>query len=179
MVTTQRAFVRTACGQIHVASAGEGFPVLLLHQTPRSWDEYRDVLPILGRRFHAIAMDTLGFGDSDALPEGEDSIERWAEAALSLLDALQIEQAAVVGHHTAPSSAWRSRPRRPAGWPRWSSRLVLWSMRSGEPVVPARQRSTTCRVAPAASTCWNSGGGASRRIRKATSIFWSDSWSTR
>jgi pimeloyl-ACP methyl ester carboxylesterase len=100
MVTTQRAFVRTACGQVHIASAGVGYPVLLLHQTPRSWDEYREVLPLLGRRFRAIAMDTMGFGDSDALTDGDDSIERWAEAAEALLAALHIERAAVVGHHT-------------------------------------------------------------------------------
>jgi pimeloyl-ACP methyl ester carboxylesterase len=74
--------------------------VLLLHQTPRSWDEYRDVLPLLARRRRAIAMDTMGFGDSSSLPGEENSIERWAEAAVSLLDALEIGQTAVVGHHT-------------------------------------------------------------------------------
>jgi pimeloyl-ACP methyl ester carboxylesterase len=73
--------------------------VLLLHQTPRSWDEYRDVLPILGARFHAIAMDTIGFGDSSK-PEGTDTIEGWAEVAVNVLDALGIERASVVGHHT-------------------------------------------------------------------------------
>ncbi|MEO8857918.1 MAG: alpha/beta hydrolase [Burkholderiaceae bacterium] len=97
---TERAFVPTRSGTIHIASAGEGFPVLLLHQTPRSWDEYRDVLPILGRDYRAIAMDTLGFGDSARLPEGEHSIERWAVGAFDLLDALGIARAAVVGHHT-------------------------------------------------------------------------------
>lgn len=100
MLRTQRAFVPTPYGRIHVAIAGEGFPILLLHQTPRSWDEYREVLPLLGRRFRAIAMDTMGFGDSDALAGGDDSIEHWAEAARALLEALQIERAAVVGHHT-------------------------------------------------------------------------------
>jgi pimeloyl-ACP methyl ester carboxylesterase len=95
----ERMFVTTRLGRIHAATAGAGFPVLLLHQTPRSWDEYRDVLPLLGRDFRAIAMDTLGFGDSDAAP-GDPSIELWAEAALALLDALGEPRAAVVGHHT-------------------------------------------------------------------------------
>ena len=36
--------------------------VLLLHQTPRSWAEYRAVLPILGTRYRAIAMDTIKKG---------------------------------------------------------------------------------------------------------------------
>ena len=98
--SVERRFVDVPAGTVHCAIAGSGPAVLLLHQTPRSWDEYRDVLPRLGERHRAIAMDTIGFGDSTALPAGEDSIERWAEVAASLLDALGIERAAVVGHHT-------------------------------------------------------------------------------
>jgi pimeloyl-ACP methyl ester carboxylesterase len=96
----ERRFVGVPAGEIHCAIAGSGPPVLLLHQTPRSWDEYRDTLPLLGEHFRAIAMDTLGFGDSSKPPLEEDSVERWAEVAASLLDALGIERAAVVGHHT-------------------------------------------------------------------------------
>ena len=95
-----RRFVDVPAGTIHCAVAGSGRPVLLLHQTPRSWDEYRDVLPLLGRRFQAIAMDTIGFGDSSKPPLGRDSIERWAEVAMSLCDALGIARLSLVGHHT-------------------------------------------------------------------------------
>src|SRR3954451_21904510 len=98
--SVERRFVTTPLGRIHAAMAGTGFPVLLLHQTPRSWDEYRDVLPLLGRNFRAVAMDTAGFGDSQPLPWADNSVERWAAAAFDLLDALQIGRAAVVGHHT-------------------------------------------------------------------------------
>jgi pimeloyl-ACP methyl ester carboxylesterase len=97
--SVERVFVATRLGRIHAAIAGNGIPVLLLHQTPRSWDEYRDVLPLLGRDFRAIAMDTLDFGDSDASP-GDPSIELWAQGALALLDALGETRAAIVGHHT-------------------------------------------------------------------------------
>jgi pimeloyl-ACP methyl ester carboxylesterase len=97
-----RRFVETSAGTIHCAIAGEsnGEDVLLLHQTPRSWNEYREVLPLLGRRRRTIAIDMTGFGDSAALPWGSDSIERWAEVALEVLDALEIERAHLVGHHT-------------------------------------------------------------------------------
>lgn len=94
-----RAFASTAGGQIHYAECGRGLPVLLLHQTPRSWDEYRDVLPILGASFRAIAMDTVGFGDSYRLSQGH-AIEVYAHGVLDLMDALDISRAAVVGHHT-------------------------------------------------------------------------------
>ena len=112
--SVERTFVPTASGRIHTATAGTGFPVLLLHQTPRSWDEYRDVLPILGRAYRAIAMDTLGFGDSPRLPAGEHSIERWATGAFHLLDALGIQRCAVVGHHTGAVVALEMAARHPA-----------------------------------------------------------------
>ena len=73
-ITIRRSYADTPEGQIHYAEAGQGKPVLLLHQTPRSWDEYRDVLPILGRKYRVIAMDTIGFGDSYRL-KGEATIE--------------------------------------------------------------------------------------------------------
>lgn len=101
----ERRFVDVPAGTIHCASCGDGRAVLLLHQTPRSWDEFRDVLPRLGRRFRAIAMDTIGYGDSSRPPLAEDSIERWAEVAVQLLDALSVERAVVVGHHTGAAIA--------------------------------------------------------------------------
>src|SRR5262249_33209711 len=59
-----RAFLDTPEGHIHYQTAGSGPAVLLLHQTPRSSDEYRDVMPILARDFRVVAMDTVGYGDS-------------------------------------------------------------------------------------------------------------------
>jgi pimeloyl-ACP methyl ester carboxylesterase len=101
----ERRFVQTKRARIHVATAGSGAPLLLLHQTPRSWDEFREALPLLAQRYRAIAMDTVGFGDSDALPEEEDSIEAWAQCAFDLLDELGIASAAIAGHHTGAAIA--------------------------------------------------------------------------
>jgi len=100
--TIQRAFASLNDGQIHYAECGPagGEPVLLLHQTPRSWHEFAGVLPLLGERYRTIAMDTLGFGDSARSADGTVSIERWAGVAIELLDHLGIDQAHVVGHHT-------------------------------------------------------------------------------
>jgi len=99
-----RAFVEVDHGRLHVATCGDGFPVLLLHQTPRSWDEYREVLPLIGESRRAIAMDTPGFGDSEALP-GMPTIEGWAATALQLMDRLGIGRFTVVGHHTGAAIA--------------------------------------------------------------------------
>ena len=102
----RRSFVSVPAGTIHIAEAGEGKAVVLFHQTPRSWDEFRDVVPLLGESFRAIAIDTIGFGDSSKPTwNGDDTIERWAEVAVSVLDALGIERASVVGHHTGAATA--------------------------------------------------------------------------
>ena len=88
---------------VHAVEAGPtsgGVPaVVLLHQTPRSVDEYRDVVGLLaaaGRR--AVAVDTPGFGASD--PPEQPSVAGWAAAVLGVLDALGLDVVDVVGHHT-------------------------------------------------------------------------------
>lgn len=101
MSPIRRAFADLSAGQIHYASCGDptAAPVLLLHQSPRSWREYEDVLPLLGERWYAIAMDTAGFGDSTASAI-EPAIEAYAGVALELVRALGLPRVHVVGHHT-------------------------------------------------------------------------------
>ena len=130
-IPIHRAYADTPEGQIHYAEAGRGKPVLLLHQTPRSWDEYRDVLPILGRKYRAIAMDTVGFGDSYRL-KGEVSIEAFARGVIQLMDALSIRRASIVGHHTGGVVAVEVA----AAYPDRVDKLVL----SSTPFVDAEDR---------------------------------------
>lgn len=96
-----RCLFATRMGQVHCVVAGEGdaVPLLLLHQTPRSVDEYAEVLPLLARQRRVIAIDTPGYGCSDRVP-GQPSIADYAGAAIDVLDALGTERATVVGHHT-------------------------------------------------------------------------------
>ncbi|MEV1179137.1 alpha/beta fold hydrolase, partial [Nonomuraea sp. NPDC049784] len=98
MTSVRRRYVDTRFGQMHLAECGSGPPVLFLHQTPRSWTEYIRVLPIAGGHVHAMALDTLGFGQSAGT--GEFSIERFADGVEAVLDALGLSQVALVGHHT-------------------------------------------------------------------------------
>jgi pimeloyl-ACP methyl ester carboxylesterase len=93
-------FVDTSVGQIHVATRGpdDGPVVVLLHQTPRSWREYKDVLPLLGARYRAVAVDTPGMGDSSPLPV-EASIEGWADVVAEVI-AVVGSPVHVIGHHT-------------------------------------------------------------------------------
>lgn len=94
-----RRYVDGPSGQIHVAETGSGPGVLLLHQTPRSWDEFREVMTILGDRLRLLAIDLPGMGASDQHPDGP-SIENYAAAAAAVITQAACGPVAVCGHHT-------------------------------------------------------------------------------
>lgn len=94
-----RRYIDGPSGQIHLAEAGRGPSVLLLHQTPRSWDEFRQVMIELKGHIHLIAMDLPGMGSSDQHPAGP-SIENFAAAAAATIEQSGNAPMAVCGHHT-------------------------------------------------------------------------------
>ena len=94
-----RRYVDGPSGQIHVAETGRGPDVLLLHQTPRSCDEFGEVMTILADRLHLLAIDLPGMGASDQHPAGP-SIENYAAAAASVIEQAANGPATVCGHHT-------------------------------------------------------------------------------
>lgn len=102
----RRAYVDGPYGQIHVREIGTGgMPLLLLHQSPLSGAMFTAVLPQLADSgFHAVAMDTPGFGQSDR-PAEPVGIPGYASAIPAVLDALGWDRAHVVGHHTGASIA--------------------------------------------------------------------------
>lgn len=96
-----RSYVDTGAGQVHVEQTGpaDGLPVVLLHQTPRSIDEYRELAPLLAAAgLRAVAVDTPGFGASD--PPAAHTIAGYAMRILAGLDGLALGRFALVGHHT-------------------------------------------------------------------------------
>ncbi|NKQ51723.1 alpha/beta hydrolase [Amycolatopsis sp. K13G38] len=99
MPEVRKAYADTSLGQVHYAEAGTGPAILLLHQTPRSHDEFREVQPLLAEAHRAIAVDMPGFGQSVRLPAPQ-TIEMFARGVLAFLDALGLDDAAVLGHHT-------------------------------------------------------------------------------
>ena len=100
----RRAYCDTSHGQIHFRIGGSGEPVLLLHSTPRSSWEYELMIPILARRYMTIAMDTLGYGESDR-PSRQYEISDYAESVVDFLNALNVGRAHIVGHHTGATIA--------------------------------------------------------------------------
>ena len=105
-------YVDTRLGQLHIATAGEGFPLILLHQTPRSWDEYRELIPLLAPHHKVIAMDMYGFGQSAKFPQPH-TIEKFSEGVIALADALDIEKFNLMGHHTGGIVAFETAAKNP------------------------------------------------------------------
>ena len=119
---TRRGYADTPVGQLHWAEVGSGPAVLCLHQTPRSLDEYAELLPELARRgLRGIAMDTVGFGASAAT--GEHTIEAYADGVEAFLEAHDLTDVTLLGHHTGGVVAVEVAARRPSR----VSRLVLSS----------------------------------------------------
>jgi pimeloyl-ACP methyl ester carboxylesterase len=108
----RRGYADSSLGQLHYCIAGQGAPILLLHQTPRSMDEFADVIPFLAETNLVIAMDMIGFGMSAAV-DGSHSIELMAQGAIELMQILRIETFAVLGHHTGGAVAIEIAAQRP------------------------------------------------------------------
>ncbi|MEN8183136.1 MAG: alpha/beta hydrolase [Myxococcota bacterium] len=94
------SFVETRSGRTHVLDVGEGDDViLLLHGTGRSVADWQEGLADrLARTHRVIGIDYYGLGLSDRAHSLRYGIALWAQQALDVLDALEIERVTVVGH---------------------------------------------------------------------------------
>src|SRR6202046_1177214 len=92
--------------RFHVAEAGEGPLVLLLHGFPEFWWTWRNQLPSLAAAgFRAVAADLRGYGGSDKPPRGYDLVTAASDAG-GLIRALGEANAVVVGHDWGGLIAW-------------------------------------------------------------------------
>jgi pimeloyl-ACP methyl ester carboxylesterase len=83
--------------RLHVAEAGAGPPLVLVHGWPQHWWAWRRVLPELATGRRVLCPDLRGLGWSDA-PPGAYAKDDWATDLLALLDALGLERVDLVGH---------------------------------------------------------------------------------
>jgi pimeloyl-ACP methyl ester carboxylesterase len=100
----RRAYIDIPEGQIHYQFGGSGESLLLLHQSMLSLKEYSKMMPLLMSSYHVIAMDTLGYGQSDNPPEGF-LIEDFALSVVHFLKTLGISRTSIVGHLTGSAIA--------------------------------------------------------------------------
>ena len=83
--------------EFHVAEAGDGLPLVLLHGWPQHWWMWRLVMPRLADRFRLIVPDLRGFGWSDA-PEGPYDKQTLADDVLAILDEMGVGTFRLMGH---------------------------------------------------------------------------------
>jgi pimeloyl-ACP methyl ester carboxylesterase len=96
----RRAYLDGRWGQLHVRRAGQGTRLLLLHQSPLSGAMFDAAMPFLAAAgIEAVALDTPGFGLSDA-PPAPTTIHAYGEVVGDALDSLGWDRAAILGHHT-------------------------------------------------------------------------------
>lgn len=101
--------------RIHVAEAGEGPLVVLVHGFPESWYSWRHQLQALAAAgYRAAAIDVRGYGRSSCPAE----IEAYAMTALvgdviAVIDEAGPEPAVVIGHDWGAPIAWNTALLRP------------------------------------------------------------------
>ena len=121
---------------MHVAEAGSGPTVLLLHGFPEFWYSWRHQLPALAAAgFHAVAPDLRGYGRTDAPADvASYSLRNNLADLTGLLDALGVATAAVVGHDQGATFAWAGAQLHPGRFPAVVALGVPYSARLPMPI---------------------------------------------
>ena len=135
----EHRFVETGGLRMHVAEAGSGEPVVLLHTSFAHWYAWRHVIPALAKRYRVICPDLRGCGWTAAPAQGYDK-ETMADDVLRLTDALELNRFRLVGHGLGGLIGFLVALRAPERvsqylaigiahpWPRFDARFVtgLW-----------------------------------------------------
>jgi pimeloyl-ACP methyl ester carboxylesterase len=101
-------------------TAGDGPVLLLVHGITGNACQWDDVIPLLAERYHVIAPDLLGHGQS-AKPRGDYSLGAYAAGIRDLLITLGHKRATVVGHSLGGGIAMQFAYE----YPPFAERLVL------------------------------------------------------
>ena len=108
----EHRWVELAGTRIHLAEAGAGDPLVLLHGFPEHWYAWRRLLPALAENHRVICPDLRGFGWSDA-PPGPYAKEGFADDLIALVEALGAGPVGLVGHDWGGVASYFACLRRP------------------------------------------------------------------
>lgn len=100
-------FVTAAGLRWHVQQMGRGPVVLLLHGTGASTHSWRDLMPLLARRFSVVAPDLPGHAFTSRPAPHELSLTGMAQAVCALMRRLDMCPAIVAGHSAGAAVALR------------------------------------------------------------------------
>jgi pimeloyl-ACP methyl ester carboxylesterase len=163
--------VQTRMGSFSTLEAGTGDPVLMLHGLGGTKASFLPTVAALAPAFRTIAVDLLGFGDSDKPLGASYNPEFQARGVAGLLDALELERAHFIGHSMGgrialelgfehsrrtiglvlmtPAMAWLGE-RRWAPYLRWIRPELGLIQIAPRPIVEAVMR----RLIPGSETSW-------------------------
>jgi pimeloyl-ACP methyl ester carboxylesterase len=121
MTRMVRRFLDVEGRRVHLRTTGHGPPLVMLHGSPADSQLLVGEMAAAAGDFTCIALDTPGFGFSDALP-GETLIVRdLAAATVAAMHALGLPPCPVYGTHTGAAIALEIG----AGWPQCVTGLVI------------------------------------------------------
>lgn len=96
----EHRFIELPGLRMHVAMAGQGEPVLLLHGVPQHWWMWHKLMPGLAQHYRVICPDLRGAGWTEAPPNGYYRAQLTRDL-VALMDALDLKQVRVVAHDWA------------------------------------------------------------------------------
>lgn len=92
----ERGLVKTDAGYIHYRATGRGNAIVLLHINQQSSALYLELMAVLGKAAHAIAIDYPSHGMSDHI-SFQPTIADYARCVVDVMDALGIARASMLG----------------------------------------------------------------------------------
>ncbi|MCY4263847.1 MAG: alpha/beta hydrolase [Gammaproteobacteria bacterium] len=104
-------YIRTNGIRMRVVSAGGSGPwVLLAHGWPESWYNWRHQIPFLvDQGYRVVVPEMRGYGETDSPQEVSSfDVRHLCDDIVGVLDALDAEQAVLIGHDWGAIVAWYS-----------------------------------------------------------------------
>jgi pimeloyl-ACP methyl ester carboxylesterase len=111
-----KRFINGPSGQLHLRliepEDATAIPFFCLHSSPNSGRIYEAILQTLGKERAVVAVDTPGFGESEA-PAEPPEIEDYARAIIHVIEALGYGQVDLMGYHTGSETCVEVARQRP------------------------------------------------------------------
>ncbi len=117
----RHCFLDVAGRAVHYRRAGQGPPLVMLHGSPGDGQMLTEEIEACAAFFTVFALDTAGFGYSDALPGEVLTVQDLARATAEAMEALGLPPCPVYGTHTGAAIAIELG----VGWPERVSGLVM------------------------------------------------------
>jgi haloacetate dehalogenase len=161
--------VETGGARIALSHAGTGPPLLLLHGNPQTRAAWHRVAPCLAERFHVVAMDLRGYGDSTGPDPAETaaySFRAMGEDGFAVMRALGHEAFFLAGHDRGARVGHRMALDRPGAVRRlalldilptlhvWRNASADWAMKSWHWVFMPQENDLPERMMEAVPARW-------------------------